>query len=172
MFGHMIRNRRFQKHITPIVAEYRRQYRMRNATPPTSSSSSDDSSPQTFLSVRNSIPGSPVSTVDPKFKDGHDSPPTPGSSSSHPIDIDNLVCDRCKEIGHISDNCNAKKFLPTCERCSQFGHEKPDCDTKIRSFIFCDICNWEGKPQSMHCGHYDFSPTDGKLLRGDRIPFG
>ena len=49
IFGRMIRNRRFQKRITPIVADYRRQYRMRNERPPTSSSSSDDSSPQTFL---------------------------------------------------------------------------------------------------------------------------
>jgi hypothetical protein len=51
IYGRMIRNRRFQKHITPIVADYRREYCMPNATPPTSSSSSNDSSSQAFLSA-------------------------------------------------------------------------------------------------------------------------
>jgi hypothetical protein len=143
MFGRMIRNRRFQKRITPIVAEYRRQYRMRNATPPISSSSSDDASPRTFLTARDSIPGSPTKLIDDNERDPSHIPeftpvlePPISGTSSYPIDVDNLPCQRCKELGHEQENCTTQILLPTCERCGQYGHEKPDCDTKIRSFVF------------------------------------
>ena len=83
VFDILIRKRRFQNRITPLVADYRRRSREprpSHSAIPSSSPSSSSHPTRSFLTARSSIPSSP------DFP-SHTAPP---GSSMNPIDVDNL----------------------------------------------------------------------------------
>ena len=43
-----------------------------------------------------------------------------------------------------------------CHRCKQTGHLRDDCDTKIRSFDVCHACKWK---KQLVCDHWDPTPV-------------
>lgn len=103
-------------------------------------------------------------------------------SSQHPINVDEiekataefqypLICQRCKQMGHETDDCRTKMFHPTCERCGRFGHDTQQCDAPTQSFDRCPICRWRGKQRwecyPPYCPHNNVSKKEIHRIRGD-----
>lgn len=165
LFDHMLESQPFQDSVQPLVHDYRhrsRNVRFNQGRQPTVKKprfrSQPYRKPTPFPSTTSSSSGSSSIL----------SYETAGSSTN-PINVD-AIDEETLIIIRPRDESLRPQFHPQCERCGRYGHEKPDCDTKMRSFNFCDICEWLGRRQRL-CDHYDVTPMDIRRLRGDKIPY-
>ena len=158
----LICRRQFRDHITPIVADYRRQVPTTTLSSSSSPSLKSDSKGNSDHHGTDdySTEHSPLVAI---VKDNPSSSSTQPSGSQHdPIDVDAIN-------ENAYDNKTQPEFKPTCKRCGKFGHEKANCDMLMRSFVHCNICEWMGR-QQRYCDHYDLSPVAAQRLRGN-IPY-
>jgi hypothetical protein len=171
-FDEMWTSEEFRQKIRPIVNTYRR--RMRQTAPHPYARRQPSPSSPSYLDLPNTqwvsysrrrrdtpIPSpspsqSSSSTTSGSYHSAHSS--TSGTRED-PIDVDGSEGPSLPQIA-----------TPTCPRCKQVGHLRPNCDTKMRSFTFCDVCDWLKQDQSA-CLHYDFSPADITRLRSNNIPY-
>lgn len=191
LFDRLMTCSRFRNAIKPVIRTERRRMRQARFDPYTRRVLTHSTSSSSSISQPSQASFSQSSSSSSR-RSFHSTNDNFVGSSSQPIDVDQFdetktakkpiirplfplpdKCPKCEEHGH-EDDClqpiRRPQFRPQCSRCGQLGHNKPECDTRMRSFAFCDTCEWLGRRQR-DCDHYDVTPMDIKRLCGDKIPF-
>jgi len=61
-----------------------------------------------------------------------------------------LICNTCKEQGHVSRYCKMRWEKPACSACGDKTHFLNNCNTFWKSFPVCQLC-WKGSCREHRC---------------------